>query len=349
MKKKVAICGFGGQGAWHYRTISANEVAEVVGVYDVKASRMDYAKEQGLVAFDSYEALLASDCEIVVVATPNDVHKDLCIKALEAGKHVVCEKPVTLSVAEFDAITEAAERCGRLFTVHQNRRWDTDFLAVKSLIESGKIGKPLYVASTVHGSRGIPGDWRQEKRYGGGMVYDWGVHMIDQMLLLIDSPIKSVYCMETHYTNSEVDDGYKLYLEFACGTVGYSEVGTYNFISMPRFYAQFEQGTAQITGWHDPVLVRECRNWGEGEVHPVLTASGITKTMAPRSQASVDEYTVDQPKSDVHDFYRNLCLAIDGKAEKLIRDEQVRRVLQVIDAAFLSAKEHRPVTFAQGL
>ena len=345
--KKVGICGFGGQGAWHAKQILKNNVVSVGGIYDPKANRMEYGKSLGLATFESYDEMLASDCDIILVATPNDVHMELCVKALNAGTHVICEKPVTLSVAEFDTIVEAAKKNGKIFEVHQNRRWDTDFLAMKSLIASEKIGKPLYIGSAVQGSRGIPGDWRTEKAYGGGMVYDWGVHMIDQMLQLVKSPIKSLYCMETHYTNSEVDDGYRLYLHFENGVLGYSEVGTYNFISESRFYAQFEQGTARIADWHAPVLVRECLNWGEGEVHPVQTASGITRTMAPRTDATVNEYEIAQPASDAHDFYRNLVDAIDGKAEKLILDAEVRRVLLVIDAAFKSAATNSVVTFDQ--
>lgn len=345
MKLKIAIVGFGGQGGWHAKQIMKNEVAEVVGVCDIKPSRLEYAKENGIPTYATYEDLLAGDADVVVVATPNDVHKSLCIEALRAGKHVVCEKPVTLSVADFDEIVKVAKECGKVFEVHQNRRWDTDFLAIENLIATEQIGKPLYIASYVQGSRGIPGDWRQLKAQGGGMILDWGVHMIDQMLQLVKSPITSLYCKTTHYTNAEVDDGYKMFIYFENGVVGYTEVGTYNFISQGRYYAQFEQGTAFIPDWHDDVLVRECLNWGEGDVHPVQTASGITKTMAPRSDASVKEYRIPQPTSDVHDFYRNLKDTIEGKAEQFIRHGEVRRVLQVMEAAFASAASNTVVKF----
>ena len=345
MKKKIAIVGFGGQGNWHAKMIRKYDVVELIGVYDIRPVRMEYAVSQGIPTYESYEAMLAGEADVILVATPNDVHKPLAIAALRAGKHVICEKPVTLSVADFDEICAVANECGKIFEVHQNRRWDTDFLAIKDLIQTEKVGKPLYVASYVQGSRGIPGDWRREKAPGGGMILDWGVHIIDQMLQLIQSPITSLYCHTTHYTNSEVDDGYKMFIYFENGVVGYTEVGTYNFISQGRFYAQFEQGTAQIADWHEPVEVRECLNWGEGDVHPVQTASGITKTMAPRSDATVKAYSIPQPTSDVHDFYRNLVDAIDGKAEKLIRDCEVRRVLQVMEAAFASAEAHQVVTF----
>ncbi len=345
MKLKIAIVGFGGQGGWHAKQIMKNNVAEVVGVFDIKPSRLEYAKENGIPTYATFEDLLAGYADVVVVATPNDVHKSLCIEALRAGKHVVCEKPVTLSVAEFDEIVKVAKECVKVFEVHQNRRWDTDFLAIKNLIATEQIGKPLYIASYVQGSRGIPGDWRQLKAQGGGMILDWGVHMIDQMLQLVKSPITSLYCKTTHYTNAEVDDGYKMFIYFENGVVGYTEVGTYNFISQGRYYAQFEQGTAFIPDWHDDVLVRECLNWGEGDVHPVQTASGITKTMAPRSDASVKEYRIPQPTSDVHDFYRNLKDTIEGKTEQLIRHGEVRRVLQVMEAAFASAASNTVVKF----
>ncbi|MFA5562403.1 MAG: Gfo/Idh/MocA family oxidoreductase [Eubacteriales bacterium] len=349
MKKGVVIIGFGGQGKWHAKHILASDVVTLAGVYDIRKERNDMATEMGIHAFASLQELLEAKADIALIATPNDVHKQLAIAAMASGKHVICEKPVTLNVADYDEIIAAAKQYGKVFEVHQNRRWDVDFLAMKELINSEKIGKPLYISSIVHGSRGIPGDWRTQKEYGGGMLYDWGIHMIDQLLQLIPAPIVSLYCMTTHYTNSEVDDGYKLYLTFANGVTAFSEVGTYNFISMPRFYGQFEQGTSIIADWHDSMRVVECLNWGEGEVHPVQTASGITKTMAPRSNLSVNEYIAPKPVSDVHDFYRNLVAAIDGKAEKLIADAEVRRVLQVLEAAFESAAKKQVIHFSSPL
>ena len=71
-----------------------------------------------------------------------------------------------------------------LFTVHQNRRWDNDYRMVKKFIETNELGRIFAIDSKVYGSRGIPGDWRREKQHGGGMVLDWGVHLLDQVLML---------------------------------------------------------------------------------------------------------------------------------------------------------------------
>ena len=275
--------------------------------------------------------------ETVVIAVPNDDHKELVIRSLEAGKNVICEKPVEMSVAAFDEMTAAADKSGKLFTVHQNRRWDVDYLAMKKIVESGEIGELINIESRIHGSRGIPSDWRCTKAQGGGMVLDWGVHLIDQILQIIKERIVRVYCTETHITNSEVDDGFKLTMYFESGKTAYVEVGTYNFIAMPRFYLQCKNGSAIIEDWQKNAQVARMKAWNEKEVLPVQTAAGITKTMAPRDEITLDMYEAERPQSDVHDFYRNFCAALDGKAESAIKLSEVRRVMQVMEACFESS------------
>jgi predicted dehydrogenase len=287
--------------------------------------------------------------ELVTVATPNDSHLELVVKALEAGKHVVCEKPVALSVEDFDTMCAAAARSGKRFTVHQNRRWDVDFLAIRSIIQSGEIGETINVESRVHGSRGIPSDWRCHKPYGGGMVLDWGVHLIDQMLQLIPEPITKLYCELTNITTDEVDDGFHLQLTFASGKRATVEVGTYNFVYMPRFYLQCRGGAARIEDWQVPCRVAKLKAWNEKEVIPVQTAAGITKTMAPRDEITLDTYEIPRPTSDVHDFYRNFTRAIDGLEEQRILLPEVRRVLRVMEGCFRSGETGETIKYPEGL
>ncbi|MBE6644153.1 MAG: Gfo/Idh/MocA family oxidoreductase [Ruminococcaceae bacterium] len=339
MKKNIAIVGYGGQGAWHADWAKKSDVVSLSGIYDIAKKRVDAAKENGIFTYSSLDELVSDkNVDIVVCATPNDVHKDVVIKALNAKKHVVCEKPVALSVADFDDMVRAAEDNGVRLTVHQNRRWDVDFLAIKELIESGEIGEVINIESRIHGSRGIPSDWRCHKSQGGGMILDWGVHLIDQMLKLITSKVVGVYCEVTNVTTSEVDDGFNLRLTFEDGRRATVEVGTYNFIAMPRFYMQTKSGSALIEDWQKKCRVARLKAWNEKEVLPVQTAAGITKTMAPRDELTIDSYEIERPTSDVHDFYRNFASAIDGKCEQLIKNCEVRRVLLVMEAAFKSAE-----------
>jgi len=339
MKLKLAIVGYGGQGAWHADWAEKSDVVSLAGIYDIRDVRCDAARAKGIKVYPSLEALVSDpEVDIVLCATPNDVHKDIVIAALRAGKHTICEKPVALSVADFDEMVATAEECGVRFTVHQNRRWDVDFLAIKGLIESGEIGETINIESRVHGSRGIPSDWRCHKPYGGGMVLDWGVHLIDQMLQLIPEKIRSVYCELNNITTDEVDDGFHLHLTFESGKRATVEVGTYNFLPLPRFYMQAKSGTALIEDWQKKCKVNRLKAWCEKEVLPVQTAAGITKTMAPRDELTIDSYEIERPTSSVHDFYRNFVSAIRGESEQLIKASEVRRVLLVMEACFKSGE-----------
>ena len=279
-----------------------------------------------------------------MVATPNDVHEDLVVNGLLAGHNVICEKPVALSVDSFDRMVEAQNKSGKLLTVHQNRRWDVDFLGVKSVIDSGEIGEVIRIESRIHGSRGIPSDWRCIKKYGGGMILDWGVHLIDQMMQLIPDKITTVNCVTTNITNEEVDDGFRLEIGFESGKTAHVEVGTYNFLAMPRFYMQCKDGSLYLTDWQKKAQIAKLTRWIEKDVTPVQNAAGITKTMAPRDHLTLDEYEIDRQTSDVHNFYRNFCAAIDGKEEQFIKNCEVRRVLLVMESCFKSDEAHQTLS-----
>lgn len=337
MKKNAVVIGYGGMGGWHTEHLLKSDVCNLIGVYDIKEERNELARSRGIFAYDTYKAVLDDPrVDILTVAIPNDKHRDVVIEGLNGGKNVICEKPVTLNSADLADMIKAAELNKKTFSVHQNRRWDVDYLAMKQLSESGEIGEIFNIESRIHGSRGIPSDWRGEFAHGGGMLFDWGVHLIDQMLMILTDKITSVYCRFDHITNSEVDDGFRLDLQFESGAKAYIEVGTYNFISMPRFYIQGKKGTGIIHDWRQNCNVSICTHWHESEVVPVQTAAGLTKTMAPRDSVTTNEYELDRPLSDVHDYYRNFCAAIDGSADLLVTHSQVMRVLHVIEASFES-------------
>jgi predicted dehydrogenase len=342
--KNVAVVGYGGQGSWHCDKIINGNVVKLAGIYDILPERCDVAKQKGINVYPSFDEMIKDkNVDIVVVAVPNNSHKELVIKALKAGKNVVCEKPVEMSVKALDEMIDAAKKAGKVFSVHQNRRFDSDFLGIKSIVESKEIGDLINLESRVHGSRGIPSDWRGIKQCGGGMILDWGVHLIDQVLQIIKEKIVGVFCYTTHITNNEVEDGFKLTLFFESGKTAYIEVGTYNFTPMPRFYLQCKNGTAIIENWQKPAHVAKMLAWNEKDVLPVNTAAGITKTMAPRDSLTLEEYDAPYPTSDVHDYFRDFCKAIDTNTEPMVKLAEVRRVMQVIEAAFLSDEKKQRI------
>lgn len=355
----LAIVGFGGMGSWHNELIRGEEcgwgttkVATgfpdlfVKGVFDIKQERLDHAKTLGLVPYSSLEELLADEeIDIVLCSTPNDCHLDITTKALRAGKNVVCEKPVALNSGELQQMIDTANECKKLFVVHQNRRWDEDFITIKKIYDDKLLGDVFNIESRVHGSRGIPGDWRAKKEHGGGMVLDWGVHIIDQMLQLVDEKIKKIYCKLDHITNGEVDDGFKLILTFESGKTAQLEVGTSNFIDLPRWYMQGENGTAIINDWALNGKIVRITNWDKNDAVPVKTAAGLTKTMAPRTEETIATEALPKIEANIKDFYRNVMDNISGKAEILIKHSELMRVMKLMEAAFKSAETNTVVDF----
>lgn len=346
MKKNLAIVGNGGMGGWHVTYAQKSDVVNLSGIYDVKQEVCDKAKNEGINAYSTFEDLLCDKAvDIVTIATPNNSHHDIAIKAMNAGKHVICEKPVTLSVKSLEEMIECSIKNNVKFTVHQNRRWDADYLIIKDLYEKNELGDIINIESRVHGSRGIPGDWRGIKEFGGGMILDWGVHLIDQALQIIKADVESVYCTIDNITNAEVDDGFKLTIYFVNGQKYHIEVETNNFIKMPRFYMRGWDGAAIIPDWEEKCRVVKCTTRAQKDVKPVVTAAGLTKTMAPRDSSTTHTYEIDLPKSDVHDFYRNFCAAIDGTQQQIVTHDEILKVMKVIELAFASAESGQRIKF----
>ena len=281
--------------------------------------------------------------ELVTIATPNDCHRPLAIAAMEHGKHVISEKPVTLSSLDLQAMIDAAREHDRIFSVHQNRRWDEDFLVMKKIYEENTLGRVFNIESRVHGSRGVPGDWRNRKLPGGGMILDWGVHLLDQILQMVKEDVISVYNINSHVTNDEVDDGFKAIITFASGLTVHVEVGTSNFINMPRWYMQGENGTAIIRDWALNGEIVMVSDWEKRDAVPVVTAAGLTKTMAPRTDDTIQHYPLPRVESDVKDYYRNIKKAIRGEEKQLVTHPQMMRVMRLMEAMMLSAERNEVI------
>ena len=343
----LGIIGFGGVAGWHYGNLKPlADIIKVKGVYDINPEKGKYAETLGLVNYPSADALFADgEIDIVLVSTPNNFHKEYVIRSVEAGKNVICEKPVALSVEDFDEMRAAADKAGKIFTVHQNRRWDHDFRIIKKIYDENMIGKPYYIESRVQGANGIPGDWRFRKFAGGGMVYDWGVHLLDQMMWMVKSPVKSVYADLFNVRSPEVDDNFKAILKFEDGTEGFVEVDTNCFIPLPRWHMSGEHGTAVIKSFDcDGEIVKANLIKMEYEPSIIYTGSGPTKTMSPRPKETIE--TIPLPTdvdSDIHNLFRNFLDVIDGKAERIIKLDEVRRVLEVIEAIFRSAETGKTI------
>jgi predicted dehydrogenase len=353
----MAIIGLGGMGNWHRELVNEGswwdkkvsgggkiEHLKVCGSFDIAGVRQQFARDHGLNAYDSLDELLGDPkVDIVLVATPNEAHLPLVKKALEAGKNVVCEKPAALNSKELQKMIDASQKAGKVFTVHQNRRWDGDYLTIKKIYNEKMLGEVFRIESRVHGSRGVPGDWRGDPKRGGGMVLDWGVHILDQALQMIPGKVKKAYVNFTHVTNELVEDGFSAELTFDNGLIFLAEVGTSNFISLPRWYVLGQDGTAMIEDFSCKGKIVRIKDYDKNDAVPIRTAAGLTKTMAPRTNETIKEEALPEIQSDIKDFYRNFLATIEGKEKLLVSLESVMRNMKLMEAIFCSAQKGKPV------
>lgn len=212
---KAGVVGFGRIGLPHATCMQRLPgMFEVVAIADNLPERRQEAREKFNCKAYASCAELAEDknVELVVIATPTHLHKENAITALEAGKAVICDKPMSRSLAEADAMIAAAKRTGKLFTIYQQQRFAADFRKVREVIDSGCLGRIVQIrrTSSYFGRRW---DWQTLKEFGGGRLNNNGIHLLDQLLQLIKHPEPEVFCrMDLTLALGDADDHVKLML-----------------------------------------------------------------------------------------------------------------------------------------
>jgi scyllo-inositol 2-dehydrogenase (NADP+) len=186
----VGLVGYGLSGAqFHAPLIQAEPGLRLHAVVTSRAGQVQHDHPGVRVVASPAELLEDPAVELVVVAAPNAEHHRLAAAALRAGRHVVVEKPFTLSTADADDLIALAEAADRRLSVFHNRRWDSDFLTVRRCLETGLLGQVSTVASRYDRFRPVPkGSWKEEDVPGSGILWDLGPHLIDQALQLFGLP-----------------------------------------------------------------------------------------------------------------------------------------------------------------
>lgn len=186
---RVALVGYGYAGKlFHAALIDATPGLRLHVVGSNRPEAVHADRPNAIVCAPEAAATHA-EADVVVIAAPNDRHAALAEAALRAGKHVVVDKPFTVTLAQARHLARVAAEAGRLLSVFQNRRWDSDFLAVQAAIASGAIGQPMHVEA--HFDRYRPqvrARWREQAGQGTGIWFDLGPHLVDQALLLLGLP-----------------------------------------------------------------------------------------------------------------------------------------------------------------
>ena len=306
------------------------------------------AVEKGFKLYKTAEELLADpEVNTVILTVPNHLHKEMAIKAARAGKNVITEKPAALNVAELDEMEAACKEAGVFFTAHQNRRWDRDMLIVKKAYDEHLLGKIFTIESKLHSGNGYMHEWHLYKKYGGGMIYDWGVHLIDQILFMMpDAKIKSVYADIKNVLHEEVDDYFKILLKLDNGVTAHIELSTYILKYQPRWLAAGDKGTMVVNTFAcDGEIYRTGKMLEKLPPQITETEAGPTRQFAPVPPGGIVTEPLPEVQTDWVDFYRNVNDVLNGKAESRIKISEVRRVLSVMEAARKSAETGEAVLF----
>ena len=345
---KIAIIGYGGMGGYHaellHQFAAEGGALTLAGIYDIDPARAELARKNGIRAYASAEEIWADkEVSAVLIAVPNDVHAPYVAAAAAAGKNIICEKPIGLSLKEAEGMYAAAEKAGVLFEVHQNRRLDDDFLTVKKIFESEEIGGVYKIESRVTGANGIPGDWRKKKAQGGGMMLDCGVHLIDQMFQMVPGKTESLYCEYSYIYGEEVDDGCDLVVNFEGGIKYRITVLTDCFRPLPRWQVYGTDGTATVEGWDLSGGITRALEREDKNLVGIKAGNGFTRTMAQRSESSVEKLPLPVVHAEPFAFYKNFVAAAEGKADPAIRKEEVLRVFRMMEAAALSAEKNEVI------
>ncbi|NLV58006.1 MAG: Gfo/Idh/MocA family oxidoreductase [Clostridiales bacterium] len=340
----AAIIGYGYMGRFHQRKLAGTKGVILTGVFDTDPNRSDEATVEGLTVYETAEDLFNDPAiDLVLICTPNDSHAAYAIAALAKGKHVMCEKPVTMNAKELEDVICAAVASGRKFTTHQNRRWDRDFLAVKKVAESRNIGSPTTIESKVFGQRGVCFGWRALPEHGGGMLMDWGVHLIDQALLMLEGHrVISVRARLMSILTPAVDDYFELSLRFDNQMEYHITVGTFALQPQPRWFMHGDRGTLKIDTFdpHTASMKRIKQDVRGFDSVFEKEHLGPSRTMAPLKPEFIEELVMPITEDLSHEYHRNLVAAINGQEELHVRWDQMLHVMHIIDLAKESSKKN---------
>lgn len=337
---RVGIAGLGRSG-WHIHANSLGQLPEqyqVVAAMDFDAGRRDEAAAKfGARTYDDYNALLADEeVELIAVATPNSAHKSNVVAALEAGKHVVCEKPFGTTSAEADEMIAAAQRTGKIVAPFQNRRYETHFQKVREVVQSGVLGELHLIRLCVHGF-GRRWDWQTLREFSGGFLNNWGPHVVDHALQLMnldnDAPDPEMWVdMRNVLSSGDAEDHIKLVLRSAGGPVVDIELSSAIAFGQDRWLVAGKSGALRGT---TNKLEWKWVDWSQMPERPVDREPTAGRSYnSEQLEWQQDEWSGSNSDNDLMlNFYRDLYKSVREGAPLTVTPQSVRRQIAIIEKA----------------
>ena len=350
MKKlKVGLIGFSiGGHVFHAPFIAENPDLELYKVTARKPEQQQMLAERypdaiGVMSAD--DIINDPEVDIVAIATSNDVHFSFAKAALEAGKHVVVEKPFTNYSAEADELIALAKEKNLVLSVHHNARFHSDFKTVKKVIESGRLGRVVNYEARYDRFRNFlrAGAWREENLPGSGIHYDLGAHLIDQALLVFGKPIAVFADLRIQRDGAKTIDDFEFILSYPGLKVSLKGQMLAK-ISTAR-YAVYGMNGCFVKWGVDPqeALLRDGvqpsqhLDWGKED-------PAYQGTIAVLENGTDVEEKIESEWGTGQDFYKNIVSAIQGSEDLYIKPEQARDVIRILELAEQSWAEQRTIS-----
>ena len=341
---RFAIVGAGIIGTWHAGVIAAIDGSELAAVVDVVPQRAaELAEAHAAVAATTLaEALAETEIDAVAVCVPSGIHADIAVEALQAGKHVMVEKPVDVDLASVERIRQAHEKAGTTLTVVSQHRFDPSTEALYEAIDAGRLGRLTSGIASVAWWRSQDyydsGDWRGTWALdGGGALMNQSVHTIDLLLGALGRPTEvSAYADVLAHERIEVEDTAVAILKFASGALGVVHGTTAAAPGMSaRLQIHGDRGSAVIDG--DRLVTMPVVDPATGEVEELAVGAAAA---APSQTGSNDPGAM----SDAHQYqYRNFLKAIAGEEPVRVGLAEGHDALATILAIYESARTGKPV------
>ncbi len=341
---KTAITSFGMSGlVFHGPFLKTNPGFEVVSILERKKNISLTLFPEAKIVRTYDEILNDQEIELVVVNTPDEFHYEMAAAALNAGKHIIVEKPVTLWSEQAIELLRLSKERQKVFTVFQNRRWDNDFLTVKNILSRGKLGRLIEFESHYDRYRTTitPDTWKEEAGEFAGVLYNLGSHMVDQAFVLFGKPQAVTAHLKTVRNGGVVSDYYDIRLEYE----GFSAILKCSYLVHtpgPRYIIHGENGSFFKFGIDPQEELLKAGNLPVGEEwgkEPSLFWGTLYFTENGKSS----EEKIETVAGNYHGFYNNVFETIRNGAELLVKPEEAIEVLKILEACVISNREKRTV------
>ena len=337
----LAVVGYGphgGMGDAHGAAASAVDGLDLVAAVDPDPARRK-AAEQAFPEIRTYadvqEVLVDGDVDLAVIATPPSSHASLALRLLRAGKHVALEKPMCLTLAEADELIATAEAEGRMLTVHQNRRWDPDYVALRRAVQAGMLGEVFNVETFVGGFEHPCRAWHSDDSVSGGAVYDWGSHHVDWILQLMGSAPARVTTTAHKRVWHDVTnlDQLRLRLAWDDGREAQFLQSDIAAVRPPKLFVQGTEGT--LVGHYRPLVAERLepgRGYVREESHHAEAPVPLTLARHEPGYGLTETHLPPAPEQR-YAFHRNLADHLHLGEPLAVTPRSVRAVVAVLEAS----------------